>query len=290
MKTVLTGLKKQYTSGDTVRCHLKVTGGERVISSDIKLVQSDRERIRGPDVRYPDGSYGPGHMLSKPDYTILSEPVNNVNISGPFGGEIMFKIPDDATNTSEKYGDFPLYGQTAIGIRVFIKYVTRKGREIDLDDFYHLNNKRFVTVSNPVYKLVNEDVKNSRFSMLYRVSRSTFLPGESVDIDVVYIPKTRATVKSLSVYFVSRGQYTLKVKSKKFGFFLKSLKNKNMSKEEEYEYMKNAIDMGLGNKFTLKLPKNLHEDTRKSTVLMTNIKTFFDDWGDMKNITTFNSL
>ena len=306
MKTDITGLKKLYTSGDMIRCTLSVTGKERIISSDIKLVQKDYKRVQ--EGYHSNGL--PGHRLSNGDYTVLTGLINDVSITGPFKGELRFKIPDDATNTSEKFNyQYDSRSWTCLGIRIIIRYM-KDGQEDGLDHFYSFKNKRFVPASGPVYHQDNTEIPNPKFAMLYRVSTSTFLPGETVDIDLVYIPRTRAKVHSLSVKFVCTGYDDFKMKSKKRSSFIKALVNKNMTPGEEYEYMKSAIDRGMGNKFSLKLPENLHEDTRGGTVIETKIKTyrfspskldfddfedfcdsvndvFFKSWGGMKKITSF---
>jgi len=275
MKATITGLKKEYTSGDNITCSLTVEGNERIISSDINLVQVDTQRVSNGQVCDVNGMWHPAYKMSDGEYTILSGLLNNVIVTGKFRGELRFKIPDDATNTSERIGrQFSDYKSTGFGIRVLIKFVDKKGREDELNYVNYFQNKRFVPESGPAYHQDNMNIENPKFSMLYRTSTSTFLPGETVHIDLVYIPKTKKKVHSLSVKFVSHGRYNMKVKSKKYGYSVKSLVNKNMSNEEEYEYMKSMIDRGLGNRFTLKVPDNLHEDTRSGMVLLTNIKMF----------------
>ena len=268
MKTEIAGLNKMYTSGDVIKCSLRVTGNERIISSDINLVQKDWTRVQQID----------GNTSYVPDtkYTVLSSLLQDVYITGSFRGEIRFKIPDDATNTSQKYNKkYYGYSETTLGIRVIIKYMTKFGEGVVLDHFYSFENKRRFIVSKPKYCLVDKinpdcPINDTRFSMMYRVGTSSFIPGETVDFDVVYIPKTKAKVSSLSVKFQGWGVYNLKVKSNRGD--TTALENKNMTKEEEYEYMKNAIDCGLGNKFSLKLPQNLHEDTRDYTVISIDMK------------------
>lgn len=160
------------------------------------------------------------------------------------------------------------------------RYITKKG-EATLDNFYGFENKRLIPVSGPKYCFFNGKAseegildKPNDFSMMYRLKTCTFCPGETVDVDLVFIPKTKYRVTSLRVAIESGGLYNLKVKSKKKGHSLKSLVNKNMTEEQEFQYMKDAIDNGLGYKFALKLPENLHEDVRQNLQIWTSIRTY----------------
>ena len=186
------------------------------------------------------------------DKQVLSR--SNVNITGGNSYNVQFTIPRDATNSSYTPASSITNYSKIVSYGVLVKLVvsTRSGTSKEVNEFKTFENKALLMGSTPKYFYKND----SKFSMLIKSNTSAFMAGEKVVLKVLFMRKCSKMVTSLSVDTPHFKKYS------RIGLFVNILP-KNLSGQDDYQYMKNALDRGMGNKFTFTLPSDLDGESNR---------------------------
>lgn len=262
MKLILTGLDKKYTSGQVVNCSITIVPirGVDVTSSSVYLVKR---------ISSPNGNTD----------IIISRDQNN-NILDKYSKAVPFRffIPRDSTNSSNECGIRVQYG-------VYVKLYSRN--EFLLSRFFPFKNTKFVHVTSPKYLYSKDHINNifrqgfrdNSISLMYKAMSSTFYPGEIVKFRIIIINKTLSKISSVKVSLY-REQW--KISSKKCGFFIKTLPDNNLNVVNEYAFMRETLDSGVGDEFCFKLPSTLSSEENMTMNIRFVVYMFGNRW-EMSN-------
>ena len=273
-KVFISGLKNKYTSGDIVSCKInivRVFDKDEIKSIDVSLIKTKTIRVKTgvliyiAPITFADGSsslasWVPEYKIKKID-TVIGRDLTDISLrENQYNKNPKFKIPPDESNSSNcgcnpliQDGDVDyLRQEISYRISVKIKYINKKGHEKVIEESRSFINKNIIKDSTPRYMHVFEE---NNFSLMYKSNTSEFSPGESVKLDIVLINKE---TKKSSLDCVIGDLFSSDFKLKKSLKSLKSIENKSLPKEEEYDYMKEFIDSGKCASIIFTMPKDMY--------------------------------
>jgi len=285
MKISISGLKKVYTSGDFVDCHVDIlrknslfkSDNSEIISIDISLTKRLQTDTRtgygtGYGTRLDGSTYDYSYPIYKEDYNdiVLCRDMNGTRAldKHEYRKNLKFKIPVDASNSSflvSESGDYKKH--TKYGVLVKVK-VLQNGEENEVENFSMFDNRVIIPdhdcVPIPMYFESTTD-----FSILFKSNTSTYTPGQVVILKAVVMNKGVTSFSSLKMSFKTetygrvQSQRILGATNEKSTKMLKRMfkvvpRKSFVSVQQEYDYMKYHLDLNSKcMKFVFKLPENI---------------------------------
>jgi len=301
MKISISGLKKVYTSGDFVDCHVDIlrknslfkSDNSEIISIDISLtkrLQTDTRTGYGTGTATGlDGStYTYTYPVYKYDYNdiVVCRDMNGTREldKHEYRKNLKFKIPVDASNSSflvSESGDYQKH--TKYGVLVKVK-VLQNGKENELENFSMFDNRVIIPDHDcvPMYFESNSD-----FSILFKSNTSTYTPGQVLILKAVVMNKGVTSFSSLKMSFKTetygrvQSQRILGATNEKSTKMLKRMfkvvpRKSFVSVQQEYDYMKHHLDLNSKcMKFVFKLPENLCGEVDRKIFIISTIRSTY---------------
>lgn len=288
MSTSITGVKKSYTSGDTVSCVIDVPENilrrQSIISSEISISKRVNERRQ-------NGMYMTYGVDGKPEwyhnyvfdtkYETISMVETTVTHAGRYN--VSSNIPEDTMNSCIKVCDTIGAESTTFydfGILVKIQVRDNGGKEDTIESFKVFDLRCFTPAEKtPMdrylwgagYSVESKNIpkKSLEYSAMMRSNTSSFKPGETVVVDVVCIKKSSSSTLFSKSKIKGWDNKELVVKK----YRTKYLPDLNLNDDAEIEYMKNALSRGEGNRFVFKLPTHMYGGSDRNLEFVFQIKS-----------------
>lgn len=299
MKISISGLKKVYTSGDFVDCHVDIlrknslfkSDNSEIISIDISLTKRLQTDTRtgygiGTATDMNGNTYTYTYPIYKYDYNdiVVCRDMNGTRAldKHEYRKNLKFKIPDDASNSSSlisESGDYQKH--TKYGVLVKVK-VLQNGEENELEKFSLFDNRMIIPdhdCDDCVYFESTSDL-----SILLKSNTSTYTPGQVLILKAVVMNKGVTSFSSLKMSFKTETYGRVQSQrilaetnnmSKRMSFKVVPRKS-FVSVQQEHDYLKHHLDLNSKcMKFVFKLSENMCGEVDRKIFIDSTIRSTY---------------